>query len=189
MTSIRNFNELNDYINFLCKQPANLFSPSFFNLHLKQVEINSLSLAEKLGADRDVVQVSSIIHDISAITDFSKLKHHESEGVLLAREILKDYPLSKQQKEKVFHCIETHSQPIAIGADISEAVCVSNADAISQIIQPIYWMFYIFNVRKFGFEDGYNWYKQRIESHLNVLIEPAKKIAESKYNQSLLYFK
>ena len=188
MELIVTISQLNDYIKKLCSQPSNQFAQAFFDLHIKQVEKYSVLLAGKLGADKDVVQVAALIHDVAAISDFSKLAQHASEGAILARELLAKYPLSNEQKEKVFHCIETHSQPIALGADISEAVCVSNADAISQIAQPLYWSYYIFNIRKFSFEEGFKWYQQRVESHWNTLIEPAKELIEIKYKQALTLF-
>lgn len=173
---MQSIQQLKQHIFECCQRPANLFGPSFFSLHIEQVEKFSLQLAVQLGADKEVVQIAALIHDIAAVTDFSTLVQHAGKGAEMAVELLKDYPMSPERKGKVLFCIRTHSKPIATGADIPEAVCISNADAMSQITQSLYWTFYIFGVRRFSFEDGRKWYEQRVSDNWNDLIQPAREI-------------
>lgn len=176
------------FIEEKCLAPENYFQPAFYEKHLLIVENYALQLADICLADKEVVQVAALIHDIAAITDFSKLDNHALDGAEMAKTLLANYPLTSEQKKKVYHCIECHSQPIQFGADIPEAVCISNADAMSQIAEPFYWMYYIFSVRKFGFAAGYNWYKQRIASHWKSIIPPAREIINEKYLRTLQLF-
>jgi len=129
------------------------------------------------------------MHDIAAISDFSTLAYHPERGAEMASQLLKDYPISLQKKDKILHCIRTHSKPIAAGSDIPEAVCISNADAMSQITEPLFWTFYIFGVRHFSFEEGRNWYEQRIADNWNGLIEPAQKMIDDRYKQTSQVFR
>lgn len=174
-------NDLRNFIKEKCLASENYFQPVFYEKHLLVVEEYALKLADIYNADKEVVQAAALIHDIAAVTDFSKLANHAKEGAILAKAMLADYPFTSGQKEKVYHCIENHSQPIQIGADIPEAVCISNADAMSQIAEPFYWMFYAFSVRKFGFEEGYNWYKQRINTNWESIIPSAREIVNDRY--------
>lgn len=180
--------ELRTLVEERCLAPENYFHPAFYEYHIQVVEKYALQLADICNADKEVVQVAALIHDIAAITDFSKLANHATEGSEMAKTLLANYPLTNEQKEKVYHCIEIHSQPIQIGADIPEAVCISNADAMSQISEPFYWMFYMFSVRKFGFDEGYNWYKQRVSSHWDSIIAPAREIVNEKYLKTIQLF-
>jgi uncharacterized protein len=182
------YNDLKNYIKEKCLAPENLFQPAFFDLHLKYVENYALQLAKLFNADKDVVSVAAITHDLAAITDFSKLAQHASEGAIMVHDILADYPLTLEQKDKVYHCIETHSKPIHLGEDIPEAVCLSNADAMSQIAVPSYWMFYAFSVRKFSFLEGYDWYKQRVTNNWLSIVPEASDIIYDSYLKTILLF-
>jgi hypothetical protein len=82
----------------------------------------------------------------------------------------------------------THSKPIQIGDGPLEAVCVSNADAISQIIRPAYWTYYIFSVRKISFEQGREWYSLRIKENWDSLIQPAKDMIREEYDHMKALF-
>ena len=172
---------LEEYVKEKCNSPENRFQPEFYNSHLFIMKSYALQLADKLGADKTVVEISALLHDISAITNFSKLAVHDIESASMAAEILREYPLSPEQKDKIGICIKTHSKPLDLNKGIIEAVCISNADAMSQIAVPSYWLFYIFSVRKFNYTEGIEWYMQRVESHWKSLIEPAKEIIKAEY--------
>jgi putative nucleotidyltransferase with HDIG domain len=181
---MKTIQEIKQYVSEQCLTSENLFGPSFFKLHLEVVENYSLQLADQLSADREVVEVAALIHDMAAISDFSSLLQHAEKGAEMADELLKDMPLSPDQKEKIKHCIHVHSKPIAIGSDIPEAVCISNADTMAQITQPMYWTFYIFGVRRFSYEDGRKWYEQRVADNWNELIEPAQRLISESYQNT-----
>ncbi|HEX3043291.1 MAG TPA: hypothetical protein VHY08_00940 [Bacillota bacterium] len=61
-------------------------------------------------------------------------------------------------------------------------ICVSNADAISQITNPIYWLYFAFHIRNYDFETGREWLLNRIENNWDLLIKPAKELVEVRYN-------
>ncbi len=78
-------------------------------------------------------------------------------------------------------CIASHSVPVQVGGGLPEEVCVSNADAMSQIVKPAYWLYYVFRVRQFGFVEGRDWLRQRVESNWAALIPQAREIIENEY--------
>ena len=54
-----------------CGDPANLLSPGFFHDHVLVVAAYAAALAPRLGADTEVVELASYLHDLSAVRDFS----------------------------------------------------------------------------------------------------------------------
>ncbi len=70
---------------------------------------------------------------------------------------------------------------IEIGEGTTEEVCLSNADAMSQIVNPVYWLYFAFVIRPLNFVDGRAWYLQKIESNRDALIEPAMDLVADKY--------
>jgi putative nucleotidyltransferase with HDIG domain len=182
------YDRLVEFVEDKCLANENLFQPIYFEKHIKQVEKFALNLAEILHADKEVVRVASLLHDISAICNFETVSNHATQGAIMACDILIDYPLSQEQKVKVFHCIEKHTFPIPVGADIPEAVCVSNAVAMALIAEPTFWMYYAFSVRKLNYTEGYQWYKDRVMKNWNALIHPASEIIYDNYMKTILLF-
>lgn len=169
------------YVEAACKNSSNVFGEAFFAEHIQLMRSFSNRLAEKLGADKEIVELSAVLHDISAIGDFNALARHAQLGAEIAGGILRQAAYDPKKIVLVKECIEKHSIPLKAGEASIEAVCISNADAMSQIVNPKYWLYYAFSVRHFGFEEGVNWYRQRIESHWNALIPEAKSLIEEIY--------
>jgi len=88
-----------------------------------------------------------------------------------------------ERTDRVARCIASHSVPVQTGSGLPEEVCVSNADGMSQIVKPAYWLYYVFQVRQFGFAEGRDWLRQRVEGNWAALIPPARAIIEKQYRQ------
>jgi uncharacterized protein len=163
-----------EYVLELCRKPDNAFGPSFFDQHLEVVAHYAGRLADRLGADREVVELAAWLHDIAAIRDFSTLAEHAARSAEQARALLAERGYAAPVIERVAQCILTHSTPLHDGTP--EQICISNADAMSQIARPDYWMFYAFGVRRFGFEQGREWVRRKFDANRKALIEPAKEL-------------
>jgi uncharacterized protein len=185
---MKTIEQLEQYVFELCQKETNKFGLFFFGLHIKMVEKYSLQLAQEFHADTEVVQIAALLHDVAAISDFSVLVTHAEKGAEMAEELLHDFDLSAEQKEKVAQCILSHSKPLAHGVAIPEAVCLSNADAMSQITEPLFWVFYIFGVRGFSYADGRKWYEQRVTDNWRGLVNEAKKMIEPEFQRTLRFF-
>jgi len=173
-----------------CSKQENKFGKAFYEQHILVVRDYACRLAEQIGADCEVVELASYLHDISVIQDFTTLIKHAESGSERAEAILKDHAYDCNKIEAVKHCIVTHSKPVQVGDGSPESVCLSNADAMSQIVKPNYWMYYFFSVRGMSFEQGTEWYQQRIKEHEEALIPAAKKmIAEEYHHMEALFLK
>lgn len=178
-------NRYKELIRLKCLSPENLFGAVFFEQHILLVERFALQLCDKLGADRDKVLAAVYLHDIAAVTDFSSLAEHAICGAEMAGEILARDGHDNGWIDSVKRCIETHSVPLAPDAGSPEQVCLSNADALSQVANPLYWLYYAFNVRGFDYTAGRKWYVERVNSVWEKLIEPAREMGERHYRFAL----
>ena len=170
-----------DYAIQACRKPENALDASFFDLHLKVVAFYAVALADTLGADREVVEIASYLHDISAVMDIKTLLTHPINSGDIAEKLLlsEGYPYEKTIKVK--QRILRHASPEALGKGTAEEDCLSNADAMSQIAVPAYWLYFTFCARKQSFEDGFDWYRNRVEAGWKALVPQAKVLAEDKY--------
>jgi uncharacterized protein len=172
---------IRNYTKHSCEEPENMLSPSFFTEHLLVVSEYAEKLCTLLGGDHEIVRISSYLHDISAVLDFTTLPTHNVNSADLAESILNQHDYPKDKTEKVKQCILKHAVPMKIGDGTVEEVCLSNADAISQIVNPTYWLYFAFKIRSLDFAAGRAWYLQKIGSNWDALIEPARRLVEDKY--------
>ncbi len=178
-----------EYVFDACRGDNNAFGPGFFEEHLLVVREYSGRLAKVFAADAEIVELAAYLHDIAAVQDFTALPKHPVLSAEIARAVLRDHGYPTERTERVAKCILSHSAPVQMGSGLPEEVCLSNADAMSQIVRPIYWLYYVFHVRQFGFAEGRDWLRQRVESNWAALIPPARALIEKEYGQAREYLR
>lgn len=80
----------------------------FWNEHIKYVYKESQILAEKYGADLEIVKLGALLHDIALICKVGERKDHHINGKVLAEEILNKYDYQKEKRNRVLSCIYNH---------------------------------------------------------------------------------
>jgi uncharacterized protein len=164
-----------------CKSDRNAFGPAFFEQHLLVVLEYGRKLAVVSDADAEIVELAAYLHDLAAVGDITIIPRHHLLGADLARNVLEENNYPSERIERVARCITSHSAPVQVGGGLPEEVCVSNADAMSQIARPVYWLYYVFRVRQFDFETARAWYRQRVDSNWSQLIPQARDMIEQEY--------
>jgi putative nucleotidyltransferase with HDIG domain len=170
---------IHKYVMEACKN--RVLGTDFFDQHILVVVNFADQLAENLGADREIVNLSAYLHDIAAVLDFNNRKNHPITGADLAEQILSRNNYPPEKIIKVKKCITTHSSPVALGNGLIEEVCLSNADALSQINNPAYWLYFFYNINQLNYAEGTKSYLSLIDSNWKRLIDPAKHLIEKKY--------
>ncbi len=173
-----------EYVLNECNNSRNAFGPAFFDRHLLVVREYGSLLAKTLGADAEIVELAAYLHDLAAVRDITTVSRHPMAGAEIARGILQEHGYPSERVERVARCIISHSSPVQVGGGLPEEVCLSNADAISQIVKPVYWLYYVFRVRQSGFTEGRDWLLRRVESNWTALIQPARDLIETEYRQA-----
>ncbi len=172
--------------------PANRFGPEFLPEHLLLVEGFGLQLADRLGADRDVVRVAALLHDTAAIRDYGCVPVHADAGAALVEELCgpggelaSALNLTAARIAMVGRCCREHSSPKRSGETIPESVCVSNADGMAQIARPFYWFHYARTLKKQSYPDAVAWYRTVVEGAWNALIEDARAIVTREHETAM----
>ena len=110
------------------------YDPKDFKYHIKAVVKNALLLQEKLGGDKEVIEVSAYLHDIGKGKNREKKEMHEGHhitGEKRAIEILKTLGADKDFIKKVAHCVLSHRGSKDPKPETLEAKIVNNADAMA----------------------------------------------------------
>lgn len=114
--------------------------------HLYPVIKNALMLADKYGANKDVVEVAALFHDYADLLDMNNRDNHHILGAQLAEEILFNDNYDKDFIKKVKLCILNHRASVVKDKFSVEEVCVADADALSHmdsVVELICWRAYL----------------------------------------------
>ncbi len=93
--------------------------------HVRRVHKIAMDIGVEEGADMEIVEISSILHDIERDkTD------HAVESAKTARKILISLSYPEELIERVAHCIESHSFSSKVKPQTLEAKVLSDADKL-----------------------------------------------------------
>lgn len=148
--------------------------------HLLPVINNACMLADKYGADKDVVEVSAIFHDYADLLDFANRENHHILGAELAEGILINDGFSQEFVDKVKLCILNHRASINNQKFSKEEICVADADAISHLdsfIELICWRAYLGE----DIISCNNFVKTKIQKSYAKMSDETKKLMKDKY--------
>ncbi len=146
--------------------------------HVKRVVKLAVYIAEKEGANVEIVQKAAELHDIAR-----DKPNHAIESAKVARDILKRKGYNEDFIEKVVHCIEAHSFSSGIKPKTLEAMVLSDADkldAIGAIGIARAFMFSGENGR--SIEDTLKHFEEKLLKLKDLLYtETAKKLAKERH--------
>lgn len=153
----------------------------FWNEHIKHVYKEAIKLAELYNADKTIVELGALLHDIALIKNVGERKDHHTNGAKLARAILEKYNCPEDILEKVVGCVLNHRS--SKNATNLEELCVCDADIIAHF-DNIPMLFYsAFNRNNIKLNEVRVWLKECFEKDYDDLSEKTKKIFETRYKE------
>jgi uncharacterized protein len=175
-----------DYAARACVSPGNIFGEAFFEQHLSVVAKFAATLAGELKADAAIIETAAYLHDMFAIENPDRISEHAAGGGELVAELLIRNGYDDKFARRVAQCVCTHSSPVAPGQGTVDEICISNADAMSQIARPAYWLHYSFCVKKNSFRDGTAWLRKWIQGSWEKMIPQAREIVSDEYRRAMI---
>lgn len=101
----------------------------FWREHVKSVFEESLKLANEYGANKEIVSLGALLHDIALIEQVGNRKDHHVNGEKIAREVLSRLQYDEEKKERVLKCVYNHRS--SKNAQSIEEICVADADILA----------------------------------------------------------
>ncbi|MGE5396068.1 MAG: HD domain-containing protein [Chitinophagales bacterium] len=167
-----------------CKMDTNMFGYGIWKHHIIYVVKYSKLLAEKLGADQEVVEISALLHDYASIKDKSLYEEHHLHGATEAEDVLKKFNYPEEKINKVKDCIIQHRGSKNFKKTTKEAVCIASADAMAHIDQIPSLLHLAYAKRNLGVNEGASWVLSKIERSWNKLCPEAKEMISKKYESA-----
>jgi uncharacterized protein len=180
--------EVKGFVEEECKKPTSKYGYEPFIYHFVEVVKYAKELSDKLGGDKEVIQIAAWLHDIGAIV--SGRENHHVTGAEIAEKKLKELNYPKEKIELVKKCILNHrgsqnNPRESIEEQIlAEADVMSNFDNISGIFKAA------FIYEDLDQKDAQETVRKKLENKWNQLhFEESKKIIKPKYEAAMLLLK
>lgn len=170
---------IREYVKGACSN--SVLGREFYENHIILVAHYGLKLAMATGADPEIVELAAYLHDFSYVMDHTDFIHHETKGMALAEKLLRQFNYSADKLEKVKLCILNHSTISRACSSSPEESCIANADVMSLIARPDYWIKSSPLTRQM--QDNSRWYFEQIEKSWPYMMDSARAVVEDKYNE------
>ena len=173
--------EIKELVEEACKKKTNYFGYRMWKEHILPVVKFSKILADKLNADKEIVEIAALLHDYSSVLNKDFYPKHHIHSAELAENILKKYDYSEEKIEKVKQCIISHRASKNIPKETIEAQIVADADALAHFNDLGSMLYLAFVIHKMSNDEGTNWVLDKLERDWNRLsLLESKKIIEEK---------
>lgn len=104
-------------------------SYDFWENHIKFVVDEALKLATEYGADKEIVELGALLHDIAFVSNVGTKADHYLNGAKIAEGILTNLNYPQNKKERVVSCVLHHRS--SKNAENIEELCVCDADILA----------------------------------------------------------
>ena len=156
---------------------------NIYEEHVKYVYEYVMLLAKDKNVDLEVLQLSSLLHDI-AMTDINldRVKHNEY-GAEIAGQLLNKYDYPKEKAEFVKKCILNHSSARIKYRTTEEEKILVDADGLSHF-DAIYGLYSLaHNVMELDDSDALNFIKDKLTKDYNEISDNLKYLIKDKYDK------
>lgn len=162
----------------ICEENKKKSNFDHWNNHIRIVYERGHELAIERNADIEIVDISTILHDVARVKGVGPIEEHNIYGAEVAEEILKRYNYPEEKIERVKRCIYNH---IDNPKESVEEEIVADADALSHFddLSTLYYL--AFKMLKLDFEQAKDFIKKKLEFDYNKLSKYGKNKYKERY--------
>ena len=98
--------------------------------HIQRVYHLALAIAKREGADRFIVGMAALTHDLGRTAPHEQTEHHADLSVQLATDLMNTYAVPADKQRAILHAIIAHSFSRGVPPQTLEAYVVRDADRL-----------------------------------------------------------
>jgi len=174
--------EVGEIVLKACKSPNNKYKITAWSHHIVPVVEHGVALSKKLGADREVVELSALLHDYASIYNFSLADEHHIHSAELAEKILNKLNFPLEKIEHVKDCILSHRGSRPVKKDSLEAKILASADAMSHFTELADMMYLTYGIHKYSTMKGAIWLKNKLLRSWKKIIPEGRQMVKNEYD-------
>lgn len=179
-------NEVRSIVESACKNDDNIFGYGIWTHHIVSVVENSLILADKIGADKEIVELSALLHDYASIINKDFYEDHHIHSGIEAERLLKNFDYPQNKIDIIKKCIFEHRGSKVFEKSSKESVCLSSADAMAHIDNVPSLLNLAYVKKRMDIDEGTEWVKCKLKRSWNKLCSEAKEIIKNRYESALI---
>ena len=162
----------------ICKENIKKSNIDQWNTHIRIVYERGHELAIERKADIEIVDLSTILHDIARVKGVGPIEEHNIYGAEIAEEILKKYNYPEEKIKRVKRCVYNHIDNPK--TSIEEEI-VADADALSHFddLSTLYYLAFI--MLKLDFDQAKEFIRKKLELDYKKLSPYGKEKYKERY--------
>ncbi len=180
--------EIRMFVEGECKKGSSNYGYEPYVFHFIPMHRSAKILAEKLGADVEVVELAVWLHDLGSI--IHGRKDHHITGAKIAEDKLMEFNYPKDKIDKVKKCILNHRGSVVNRKESIEEQIIADTDVLSAFenIGGLFKAAYVFE--GLNQREGMESVRQKlINSYNKLTFLESKEIIKSKYEAAMLLLK
>lgn len=157
----------------------------FWEDHIKYVVKNALELADAYNADKEIVELGALLHDIAMPSKIGPREEHHIYGAQIAEELLTKYNYPKDRIERVKQCVLNHRGSKDLPRNTLEEEIIADADVIAHFdcIPTLFSLAY--QRLNLNIEEGTKYVKEKLARDYNKLSPRTKEHLKDRYENIL----
>ena len=164
-----------------CKAHEEKVGYDFWNEHIKFVVKNALDLANEFGADKEIVELGALLHDIAQPSGIGPREEHHIYGTQIAEELLTKYNYPKDKIERVKQCVLNHRGMTNFPRNTIEEECIADADVIAHFDCLPSLFNLAFKELNLSIPEGTEFVKKKLQRDYGKLSKKTKVILKDRY--------
>ena len=151
--------------------------------HILVVVDYGTKLGRLLEADPLVIELAFYLHDFSPLHNFERKYSHNFKSSKSIEELLSKFKFPKNIIENICETISANASPVRRKNATKEQICLFNAEAMSLLAKPAFWLYYSNSIRenKMSYKDNLKTYIDWIEENWNNMIDEARDMMAEEY--------
>ena len=157
----------------------------FWEEHIKYVVKNALELAEAYNADKEIVELGALLHDIAMPSKVGSREEHHIYGSQIAEELLTKYNYPKDKINRVKECVLRHRGSQDLPRNTLEEEIIADADVIAHFdcIPTLFSLAY--QKLNLNIKEGTKYVKDKLARDYNKLSPRTKEYLKERYENIL----
>ena len=167
-----------------CEQPTNTYGIGAWEHHIKIVYELAKQYANNYEADKEIVALAALLHDIASVTNVDFTEEHHIIGVQLAEEILlkENYPIEKIDLIK--KCILNHRGSRLKNKNSNEEVCIADCDAMAHFYSIPSLLSMVYREKKLSIDEGSKFVMDKLNRSYNKMSDKGKELVKKQYESA-----
>lgn len=164
-----------------CEKSKEKDGYDFWNEHIKFVVQHAVELAEKYGANVEIVELGALLHDIAMPSEYGPREEHHIYGAEIAEELLTNLNYPEDKLEQVKNCVLNHRGSKDRPRNTVEEQCVADADVMAHFdnIPSLFALAY--REMRLSEAEGKEFVRKKLERDFGKLSPRTREVLKARY--------